>query len=702
MNYKITIEAGSFKREIKQIQPQLIIADRNVQLFDLSYPIEYVDVSEANKDFNFYFQIIDMFEKYKINRNDQVVIVGGGVLIDVASFAASTYKRGINYINVPTTTLSMIDSSVGSKNGLNYHDTKNLIGTISDPKHVVIDINFLQTLDVRNYNNGLAEAIKIGYLSNPQILKLLAADSLNIEQVICLSVEEKLKYVEQDKFDLGYRNYLNFGHTFGHALESITNFERYLHGEAVSIGMVIASGYDQTLISLLEKFNLPTAIDLDINIDQLIKLMDSDKKNTSNLIKVVLKNPVQQIVEMTSGEVKQLINLSLTVNNEFTTKSVTVNKSKSYIHRLLAIALGTKTKVEFEFDQQLDLSDDVVQSINILKQSGGLVKYDNGMLKVDCEHVKKSDREYYISKSATTYRIFAPVLCSLFGAVSIKLDEQLAKRPHQPFAEFVTGDVHDIPFTSKKYEIDGSISSQFISGYIIALASQKQDAVIEITNQINSAPYIDMTIEIVNQFGYQVKRNGNLITIKQGQSSKVDNIEPEPDFSSLAYFVVFNQLAQLRGFEGRYIIPNYTQKSLQADSCIFDILNDEVIDLSSCPDLLPTLVVFGLLNKRGITLVGVDRIKYKECDRIQAMISNFADLNAIKLTNNKLTVLPVETISGRTIKTFGDHRIAMACAIIAPYCQGPIVIDDYTVVSKSFPTFWSQILGGTNASFKQH
>ncbi len=700
MSYKIIIENNSFVRELNTVNPKLIIADENVTVPECDYPIEYLAVSETNKNFDFYFKILGLLDKYNLNRNDSVVIVGGGVLIDVASFAASTFKRGINYINVPTTTLSMIDSSVGSKNGLNFLGTKNLIGNITDPSKVIIDTQFLKTLDQRNYNNGLAEAIKIGYLSNPKIIQLLESDDINIEQVIKLSVEEKLTYVEKDKQDLGYRNHLNFGHTFGHALESITKFERYYHGEAVSVGMVIASGYDPKLINLLNKFELPTILPYDINIDQMIKLMHGDKKNTSNKIKVVLKNPNKQIVELTSAEVKSLFKLNLEVPNREQRKAITVNKSKSHIHRLLAVALAIKSKLSFEFDTNNDLSDDVIQTINVLKVSGAKVEIVNNKLALDCSGVEQPKTNYDIYKSATTYRIFAPILCSLFGSVEIKLDKQLASRPHTLFEQYKDNDIHNIRFEGDYYQLDGSISSQFISGYIIALIAKGMDATIEITNQVTSAPYIDMTIEVVNSFGFNIKRNEHIITINSQQTNTQINPSPEPDYSSMAYFVMFNKLAEINNLDSRYQLPPFTGHSLQADSCIYDILDDQVVDMSNCPDLLPTLVVFGLLNKRGITLTNVDRIKFKECDRVQAMITNFTDLDAIKLESGSMIIKPVTEISGRIIKTYGDHRIAMAASIIAPFCSGPIEIDDYTVVNKSFPTYFSQLLGGNNECIK--
>lgn len=693
MSYKIVIKNNSFISEIEMIKPKLIIADNNVTVPSVNYPIEYLVVNEANKDFEFYFKILELFNDYRLNRNDTVVIVGGGVLIDVASFAASTFKRGINYVNVPTTTLSMIDSSVGSKNGLNHLGTKNLIGNISDPSKVIIDPTFLSTLDQRNYNNGIAEAIKIGYLSNQEIINQLNKPRVEIETVIRLSIDEKLNYVQRDKNDLGYRNYLNFGHTFGHAIESVTNFETFYHGEAVSIGMVIASGYDLQLVALLNKFELPTELPSTINVDELIEVMHGDKKNTSDKIKIVLKNPDKQIVELTNSQVKSLFDLTIKIPNQLPVNNVTVNRSKSHIHRLLATALATKSKISFKFDQVNDLSDDVIQSIKVITNSGGLVNINSGVLNCDCSNITKPTTSYYIYKSATTYRIFAPILCSLFGTVEIELDQQLASRPHTPLTPYIDGIKHSIPFKSGNYIVDGALSSQFVSGYILAAIASNRNTNITIAGDITSTPYIDMTINVANLFGAKVSRVGNQISVNTHQTSSDLVLEPEPDFSSLAYFVVFNKLAKINNLTKTIGFESYERQSLQADSIIFEILDQEVIDMKNCPDLLPTLVVYGLLNKRGLTLTNIDRIKFKECDRIEAMIENYADLNAIKRSADSLVICPVASIPGRTIKTFGDHRIAMAASIIAPFCDGPITIDDRTVVNKSFPTFFKQLLG---------
>lgn len=699
MSYKIVIEQASFAKQVKAINPKLIIADQNVvidHLIDQTINCEYVVVSEQNKSFEFYFELLNLFEMYKLNRNDIVMFVGGGVLIDVASFAASTYKRGINYINVPTTTLSMIDSSVGSKNGLNYKNQKNLVGTFNDPQTVIIDIDFLQTLDARNYNNGLAEAIKIGYLSNAEIISALDCPNPNIEHVIKLSIEEKLRYVEVDKHDHGYRNNLNFGHTFGHGIESLDQFKSIMHGEAVAIGMVIASGYDQSLIALLSKYNLPTSLPPHININQLVKMMKGDKKNTSQLITVILKNPQLQTVQLTEQQVMELIAPCIEIPNAHLTGTVTVNKSKSHIHRLLAGCLATRQTTNFEFDVENDLSDDVLQTINVLKACQADVTFADGKMFVDATSISKPVTPIFIYKSATTYRMFAPLLCSLFGAVEIELDEQLQMRPHQVFTNFVNGTNHNISFTEEHYQIDGSVSSQFISGYIWALVAQNKMGQIEITGKITSRPYIEMTIAVATAFGAQIEFAQNTIVIQSVNKAKQLQLNAEPDYSSLGYFTVYNHLCELNGIDSRLKCQDQYHESLQADSVLPKLLTSSVIDMTDCPDLLPTLVVLGLLNKKGLTLTNTSRIKFKECDRIEAMITNLQDLNAIERFENEVVIKPVKTINGRIVDVYGDHRIAMAFTILSPFCQGPIILSDRTVVDKSFPTFFKQLLKEQN------
>ena len=212
---------------------------------------------EESKNINYYILINKFLLEHEFTRNDLIIAVGGGVVGDLGAFVASTYKRGIDFINVPTSTLSMIDSSVGGKTGIDFNGVKNVIGTFYEPKLVLIDFDTLKTLDERNYNNGLVEALKMGLLFSEELLNLFNNPKGNIEKIITKSIEYKIKVIKQDEFELNERRILNLGHTFGHAFE-ISN--KCLHGEGVAKGLMYVINNPLLKIrvkSILNKLNIP-------------------------------------------------------------------------------------------------------------------------------------------------------------------------------------------------------------------------------------------------------------------------------------------------------------------------------------------------------------------------------------------------------------------------------------------------------------
>lgn len=699
MNYNLEIGEGIIDDYLREYNIKLIICDENVMFEGVN--VEKIEISEQRKNINLFLEIIEILEKYGMNRNDTCAFIGGGVLIDVASFAACTYKRGINYINVPTTTLAMIDSSVGGKNGINYNGSKNLLGVIRDPNAVIIDVDFLETLDQRNYNNGICEAIKIGYLSNPALFELLKQDDVSIIDIIELAVGEKLRYVKADKNDFGIRNHLNFGHTFGHAIESYYDYKRYYHGEAVSLGMVIASDRDLELINVLKKWNLPVLLPADCDINSLIKLMHNDKKNSSDKIKIIKCNGFKaSSVELKDDQILKMFQTKLTVYHLQTNKIAQVNKSKSYIHRYMLAALAFRKKICLNLNIDLDYSEDVVQSLEILKACGGKVKVENDKIFIDCNTIYKPSG-IKIVKSATTYRLFAPVLCSLFDSVDIEICEQLQKRPHKPFEKYIENTIHSIGI-DENTSVDGSISSQFISGYLFAIAAKYNEGKLQCLNGITSMPYLQMTMKVLNEFGFVSELENYVIHLKQINNhysnerlSTEDyiNISVEDDCSSLATLFVYNQLAQLWNRE-QLVIPPFPVNTIQADAKIVEFMNASTIDLETCPDLLPILISYGILGERKLNLINTSRIKFKECDRISIMNDNLQKLGAsIKVHSNNIEIEPCSDITNGLINCAGDHRIAFAFTIIGMIVNSQITLDDYSVVSKSFPTFFEQIGG---------
>ena len=255
-----------------------------------------LESGEASKSIEFSAHIWQTLIENKADKNSLVINLGGGVVSDLGGFCASTYKRGIDFINIPTTLLSMADASVGGKTGIDFCGLKNSIGTFTQPKGVYINSDFLNTLPDRHYQNGLAEIFKMALICDKKFwneLKTLDV-IINSEEIISKSIALKNKIVLKDPFDNGLRKILNFGHTIGHAIESLLlgTSKELLHGEAIVIGMLIEShlSYQKKLLSkkeldeivtLLKKVFEPTKIkELDLN--SIFELMKNDKKSTNN------------------------------------------------------------------------------------------------------------------------------------------------------------------------------------------------------------------------------------------------------------------------------------------------------------------------------------------------------------------------------------------------------------------------------------
>ena len=245
---------------------------------------------EKSKSMETAYSILDKMVNYKITRNCLIIALGGGVIGDLSGFIASIYMRGVDFIQIPTTLLSQIDSSVGGKVGINSSNMKNAIGSFYQPKMVLIDPDTLTTLSKKEFSNGIAEMIKYGMISDKTLFINLLENNLltNIEKYIEKCIIIKKSFVVDDVFDKGKRQALNFGHTIGHAIEKHSNYS-LLHGEAISIGMVLMSKnyiYHDDLIKVLKKYNLPIKYEYDKT--EILEYIKTDKKATINSINIVL------------------------------------------------------------------------------------------------------------------------------------------------------------------------------------------------------------------------------------------------------------------------------------------------------------------------------------------------------------------------------------------------------------------------------
>jgi len=246
--------------------------------------------------------ILDSLFNHRFNRNSMLIAFGGGVIGDMTGYAASIFQRGVDFIQIPTTLLSQVDASVGGKTGMNNAYGKNLVGAFHQPKSVYIDSHFLTTLPSREFGAGVAEIVKMAVTFNKDFFDFLESadlrDAAVLKEVIQQAVQTKANVVAEDEKEHGLRAALNYGHTFGHVIESETNYKTFLHGEAVAIGMVMANetavameymsrDEAQRVKTLLEKYDLPTSYIVK-NPDAFYETFYLDKKSSDSAITFIL------------------------------------------------------------------------------------------------------------------------------------------------------------------------------------------------------------------------------------------------------------------------------------------------------------------------------------------------------------------------------------------------------------------------------
>ena len=291
---------------IQKGRRHFIISDTNVyplygKVFD-GFPSFVVRAGEKSKSHESLLQIYDELSKNKLSREDAVIALGGGVVGDLAGFAAATFKRGIKFIQVPTTLLAQVDSSVGGKVGVNLKSGKNMVGSFYQPSLVLADTETLETLPSREFAAGMAEVIKYAFIADRNLYGTLSSGGGGLTEIIRTCCEIKAGYVQKDPFDKNERMELNFGHTIGHAIETATNYRRYLHGEAVAIGMVLAarigeragvseSGLEDAVRGLLVKNGLPVTVDEGI-LKNAIQNLQQDKKAAGDIIHFILVDKI--------------------------------------------------------------------------------------------------------------------------------------------------------------------------------------------------------------------------------------------------------------------------------------------------------------------------------------------------------------------------------------------------------------------------
>lgn len=330
-SYKIYIENGilssidKYIDDIYEGKKIYIITDDNVEKLYLEkvmnalnkkYDVKYIVVphGEESKSLKTYIYVCEELLKMDIRRNELIIALGGGVIGDLTGFVASTIYRGVPYVGVPTSLLAQMDSSIGGKTAIDFYNRKNILGVFKQPKLVIIDPLTIETLDKREFNNGMGELIKHGAIGNKKLLYSLLNKPKIDENIIAESLKVKKEVVELDEFDTKERMILNFGHTFGHIVELKYG---YKHGEAVGIGMLMAlkMGIDlgitpkecyDTIYNILKLYELPVD---EYNYKDFLKESFYDKKNMAGTMNFIFLDKLGKslIYKLREDELKEKI-----------------------------------------------------------------------------------------------------------------------------------------------------------------------------------------------------------------------------------------------------------------------------------------------------------------------------------------------------------------------------------------------------------
>ena len=304
-SYSVIIRKGVLKEAYKYINLKrkiLIVTDDNIPSIYIdtiskqceNYLVYTITHGETSKNFDNYKNILTFMVENNFTRNDAIIAIGGGVVGDLAGFVASTYMRGIDFYNIPTSLLAQVDSSIGGKTAIDLNNIKNIVGAFYPPKCVLIDIDTLKTLDKRQLHAGLVEAIKMAITCDKDLFDFIYSSKdlyADIETIIYKSLLIKKYVVENDELENDLRKVLNFGHTIGHAIESYSNMN-LLHGECVGLGMIhfVSENIKNKIIELLRKYDLP--ISYDYTLSDLLPYLTKDKKAKGDILQVVYVNEI--------------------------------------------------------------------------------------------------------------------------------------------------------------------------------------------------------------------------------------------------------------------------------------------------------------------------------------------------------------------------------------------------------------------------
>lgn len=720
--YDIVISAGAISelsKYVAEASPKservMVVTDSNVAPLYLKKTFEQlkltgkmpfshiIEAGEKSKTAENYLGIIADLAKYKFRRSDAVLALGGGVVGDMAGFAAATYMRGIDLIHLPTSLLAMIDSSIGGKTGVDLPEGKNLLGAFYYPKIVIIDTNFLKTLERKEWLNAIGEGIKYVCLIGDEAEEALLDVGSDPEKFVRLCAKYKSDITSKDMREGGLRRLLNLGHTVGHALESASGYA-LPHGTAVAYGVAVmaraalnAGELDKDdfkrIYSLLRRFDLlPQKIDMNSVAERLASDKKASGKDRISAVKIFGLGDCR-IEEMSFDDFIGYISNFDSVKalpNAGIEGSVRIPPSKSEAHRtLIATALaGGELKATG--------GDDITRTYSALCKIMSAKK--NDVLKLN------------VGESGSTFRLLLPIIGALGLSAEFNLEGRLKDRPIEGLKSAL--EEHGMSFDGLRVsgqlrggdiKIDATTSSQYISGLLFALPLLKEDSRIILVGKPVSESYINMTTDTLRRFGISVESVPCGYYIKGGQSYKSpDKIEVGGDWSS-ALFIIGAAL-----LNGDVKLLGLDKNSIQGDKIVYNLLKnagadmhfegDELCvkrsklsavsyDAADCPDTVPAMATLMAFADGVSHITSVDRLSLKESDRLRAVMELIGRMGVKCEYQKDELIIYGGSPKGGNFDGYGDHRIAMSAVMAALKAEGESTVSGVSCIAKSYPQF---------------
>eukprot|EP01134_Creolimax_fragrantissima_P004938 CFRG4938T1 len=754
----------------------VVITDSNIEPLFLKNVVDEfaknkVDVltyiippGEASKCRSVKAEIEDWLLQQRCARDTCLLALGGGVIGDLIGYVAATYLRGVKFVQIPTSLLAMVDSSIGGKTGIDTPHGKNLIGAFHQPARVYLNIAFLSTLPMRQICNGMGEVIKTAaiwsydefeYLekSSEQILNLNPDALLH---VVKASASVKAEVVTADEKEGGLRGLLNFGHTVGHAVEALSQPEM-LHGEAVAIGMmreseiaramgILSQANVSRLARCIKLYRLPTVTPRHLTVPDMMEKMAVDKKNKGGVKAIVVlrslglvdsREPVllgDDIITRVLSEYIRVVPTDKAIKG-----TLRVPGSKSISNRALLMTALAEGQCDVS---GLLHSDDTQVMMDALKSLGVAASQRSNPEEGDVIRITgvggkltPTDNEIYLGNAGTASRFLtsAVTLVQEGSETVLTGNSRMKQRPIGPLVDALRLNGTTIEYEESEgsfplkisggglngglIELSAAVSSQYVSSILITAPFAKEEVTLSLVgDDVVSQPYIDMTNQLLTQFGVDVVREGekDIYHIAKSKPQNPSHFLVEGDASSATYPLA---VAAITG--GTVTVDNVGSNSLQGDADFCRLLERMGCKISQTPttttvtgppsgvslqaididmmtmtDAFMTAAVLCSVSTGVSRLTGIANQRVKECDRLAAMVTELGKLGvrARELEDGiEITGRPdLGNWTPATIHCYDDHRIAMSFGVLG--CRVPgIIISEKYCVEKTYPAFWDDL-----------